>query len=58
LAKVGFQPEYGARPVKRAINSFLVDDLSMNIINGSIKNDKVIVVTANEDTLIFTNINE
>ena len=57
LAKVGFQPEYGARPVKRAINSFLVDDLSMNIINGSIRNDKIIVVTANEVSLIFTNIN-
>lgn len=57
LAQVGFQPEYGARPVKRAINSYLVDDLSLNIINGTIKTDEDIVVDAGASSLSFTNIN-
>lgn len=55
LVKVGYQPEYGARPIKRAINSYLIDDLSLCIINGNISKDKEIVVNANEDSLVFTN---
>lgn len=57
LVKVGYQPEYGARPIKRAINSYLIDDLSLSIINGNISKDKEIVVNANEDSLVFTNKN-
>ncbi|MBQ7585310.1 MAG: AAA family ATPase, partial [Desulfovibrionaceae bacterium] len=55
LAKVGFQPEYGARPVKRAINSFLLDDLSLNLLNGVISEHKPILVTASQEGLVFKN---
>lgn len=56
LVQVGFQPEYGARPVKRAITSYLVDDLSINLINGNLSDSKQIVIYANHDSLIFTNL--
>ena len=55
LVKVGFVPEYGARPVKRAINSYLVDDLSLNLINGEINKDNEILISATEESLIFQN---
>lgn len=57
LVKVGFQPEYGARPIKRAINTFLVDDLSINLINGTISEEKEIAINANQESLLFKNIN-
>lgn len=56
LVDVGFHPEYGARPVKRAINTYIIDDLSMYIINGTISKDAPILVSANQNTLKFTNI--
>lgn len=55
LVEVGFAPEYGARPVKRAINSYLIDDLSTNLINGVISKDSTIYISANNDSLIFSN---
>ncbi len=55
LVQVGFQPEYGARPVKRAINSFLIDDLSLNILNGFVSKNAPIVVSASQDSLVFSN---
>ena len=58
LVKVGYQPEYGARPIKRAINSYIIDDLSLNLINGNISKEKEIIVSADEDSLVFTNKND
>lgn len=55
LVQVGFHPEFGARPVKRAINSYLIDDLSLNIINGVISKNAPIIVSASNESLIFSN---
>lgn len=55
LVEIGFVPEYGARPVKRAINSYLIDDLSTNLINGVISKDYTIYISANNDSLRFSN---
>ena len=55
LSKVGYQPEYGARPIKRAINSFLIDELSLSVLNGEISKDKQITISSNEYSLTFTN---
>lgn len=55
LTDVGFHPEYGARPVKRAINAYLVDDLSMCIINGEVSKDAPIMISAAHNILNFTN---
>ena len=56
LVNVGFQPEFGARPVKRAINSYLIDDMSISIINGEISKDTPIQILSGQNTLKFTNI--
>lgn len=56
LVNVGFQPEFGARPVKRAINSYLIDDMSISIINGEITKDAPIQISSGQNTLKFTNI--
>jgi len=55
ISNVGFQPEYGARPIKRAINSYIIDDLSLNIINGNITKDKPILVSSSDNSLTFIN---
>lgn len=56
LVNVGFQPEFGARPVKRAINSYLIDDMSISIINGEITKDAPIQISSGQNILKFTNI--
>ncbi|KAH9254087.1 hypothetical protein BASA81_007962 [Batrachochytrium salamandrivorans] len=44
LADVGFDPQYGARPLRRAIQNFVLNPLSTKILDGTIKNgDKVVV---------------
>lgn len=55
IVRVGFQPEYGARPIKRAINSFLIDDLSLNLLKGNISKDMPIYISGSQDCLTFTN---
>ena len=55
LAEKGYDPEYGARPVKRAINKFLLDALSVKLLSGEIRRDRPIAVTAGTDSLRFAN---
>lgn len=56
LVNVGFQPEFGARPVKRAITSYLIDDMGRSIINGEITRSSPIQVSSDQNNLKFTNI--
>lgn len=44
LANMGFDPEYGARPVKRAIQQHLLNDLSRKILAGTVDSTKPIVI--------------
>ncbi len=44
LSTAGFDPEFGARPVKRAIQKFLLNDLSKRILAGSVDRERPIVV--------------
>ena len=55
IAKAGFDPEFGARPVKRAIQNYLLNDLSKKIIAQEIDREKPIVVDAEGDSLKFSN---
>lgn len=57
LTRVGYDPEFGARPVKRVIQRFLLNDLSKSIIAGDINQGKVIRIDAEENGLIFKNLN-
>lgn len=49
LTEEGYEPEYGARPLKRAIGTFIQDPLSVEILEGNFKAGDHIVVTVAED---------
>ena len=55
LGKAGFDPEFGARPVKRAIQRYLLNDLSKKILSGEVDRDHEIVVDAEAEGLVFRN---
>ena len=55
IAQAGFDPEFGARPIKRAIQRYLLNDLSKQLLAGAIDKSKPIKVDAQENTLIFSN---
>jgi len=54
IAGLGFDPQFGARPVKRAIQKYLLNDLSKQLISGKVHNDQTIVVDADDNGLTFT----
>lgn len=54
LSKTGFDKEYGARPLKRAIQRLVEDKLSEKILDGSLKNGDRIMVDAVNNKLTFT----
>ena len=53
IAKAGFDPQFGARPVKRAIQDKLLNELSKRIISGEIDHDKPVTVKVAGDELTF-----
>ena len=55
LGKAGFDPEFGARPVKRAIQRYLLNDLSKKILSGEVNKEHEIVVDATGEGLRFSN---
>ena len=55
LAKEGYNPEFGARPVKRAIHRLVLNELSKDILAQKVNRDKPIVIDANGETLNFRN---
>ena len=55
LAEAGYDPEFGARPVKRAIQRYLLNDLSKTILAQHIDRTRPIIVDANDGILTFAN---
>jgi len=55
IAKTGFDPHYGARPVKRIIQKEIMNELSKKIIANTIDKDKKIIVDKDEKGLVFRN---
>ena len=55
IARAGFDPEFGARPVKRALQRLLLNDLSKALLAGTVDKSKTIEVSANSDSLSFRN---
>ncbi|MBO7592096.1 MAG: AAA family ATPase [Bacteroidaceae bacterium] len=53
IAKAGFDPQFGARPVKRAIQDKLLNELSKRIISGEIDHEKPVTVKTDGDELTF-----
>lgn len=55
LADMGYDPEFGARPVKRAIQRYLLNDLSKKIIAEEVDRNKPIIIDAFDNGLVFRN---
>ena len=55
LADKGYDPLFGARPIKRTLQKYLVNELSKEILQGTVTRDTVIHVDANKDSLVFKN---
>ena len=55
LANEGYDPEFGARPVKRAIQRCVLNDLSKKILADEVTREKPITIDANEQELVFSN---
>ena len=55
LADAGFDPEFGARPVKRAIQRYVLNDMSKKILAEEVDRNKPIIIDANGAGLQFRN---
>ncbi|MFN2261834.1 MAG: ATP-dependent Clp protease ATP-binding subunit, partial [Psychroflexus sp.] len=55
LSKIGFDPQYGARPVKRTIQKEVLNTLSKEILAENIKTDSIILLDQFDNKLVFRN---
>jgi ATP-dependent Clp protease ATP-binding subunit ClpB len=55
IAQAGFDPEFGARPVKRVIQSKVLNQLSKDLLGGTIDRSKPITIDAIDATIFFRN---
>ncbi|QXP78981.1 MULTISPECIES: ATP-dependent chaperone ClpB [Winogradskyella] len=55
LANKGYNPEYGARPVKRVIQKDVLNELSKEILSGKVTTDSIILLDAFDAQLVFRN---
>lgn len=55
LVAAGYNPEFGARPVKRAIQRYLLNDLSKKLLSLDVDRNKPIIVECNNNELNFNN---
>jgi ATP-dependent Clp protease ATP-binding subunit ClpB len=54
LAREGYDPQFGARPLKRAVQEHILNPLSMRLLEGEFKPGDKIKVSANAEELVFT----
>jgi ATP-dependent Clp protease ATP-binding subunit ClpB len=55
IAAMGFDPQFGARPIKRVLQKNLVNELSKMILEGNVNKEKEIVVDEKDGNLVFSN---
>ena len=55
IARLGYDPLFGARPVKRVIQREVVNDLSKRILAGDVEREKPIRIDADGERLVFSN---
>ena len=54
LARAGYDPEFGARPVKRAIQRDLLNDLSRTILSGTLNRERPVTADAQDGRIVFS----
>lgn len=55
LSEKGYDPSYGARPIKRAIQRELVNELAKELLKGKLNKERSVIVDYFEDKLVFRN---
>jgi ATP-dependent Clp protease ATP-binding subunit ClpB len=55
IAQAGFDPEFGARPIKRAMQRLLLNDLSKQMLAGTVDKANPVIVDSDGERLIFSN---
>ena len=55
LSDVGYNPEFGARPVKRAIQRYVLNDLSKSLLAGTVNRNKPVIIDCFGEGLVFRN---
>lgn len=55
LAEKGYDPQYGARPIKRVIQKEVLNTLSKELLSGNITADSVVLIDSFDDKLVFRN---
>lgn len=55
LADKGYDPQFGARPVKRAIQDYVLNDLSKKLLDDEVTRDKPVIIDCFGDGLVFRN---
>ncbi|GAK93951.1 ClpB protein [Nonlabens ulvanivorans] len=55
LAIQGYDPQYGARPVKRVIQKNVLNELSKQILSGEISTESIVLIDAFENQIVFRN---
>ena len=58
LSRMSYEPQYGARPVKRAINNHIINGITMSVLSKDISRDKLIRVSADDEMFIFENLED
>ncbi len=58
LAEKGYNPQYGARPIKRTIQKEVLNSLSKELLSGKISADSIILIDSFDDGLVFRNQSE
>lgn len=55
IADKGFDPQFGARPVKRVIQKYILNELSKALLGGTVERERPIVIDRSGDGLVFEN---
>ncbi len=55
LADKGYDPMYGARPIKRVIQKEVLNNLSKELLSGKLKTDSIVLIDSFDDALVFRN---
>ncbi len=58
LTDKGYDPQYGARPIKRIIQKEVLNKLSKELLSGKVTTDSILLIDSFDDTLVFRNENE
>ncbi len=58
LANKGYDPQYGARPIKRVIQREILNSLSKELLSGAVKAESIVLIDSFDDKLVFRNQNE